>query len=148
MRILTDPDTKGIHVFSGTPGSGKTFCTKSVCYRWTCTGKKVMLIATTGAAATKFSESANTVHGAFAIHATGKNVMSITAKDSLYQRILAADLIVIDEMSMLTQHTFSLVLSRIRRHCRSPVPADQAHLTCRQSLPATCHLPSQLNCRR
>lgn len=55
----------GLHVLSKAPGSGKTFLTQFLAHNWRTSGKKVLLLATTGAAAVRLSSTANTIHSVF-----------------------------------------------------------------------------------
>jgi nucleoside-triphosphatase THEP1 len=114
VLALTAPDAKGIHVLSGAPGSGKTFCTKVICEHLAQQGRLMFLSATTGAAATRLSRHASTVHSAFKIPAVGRYVSELSTIDMPFQKLLLADVIIIDEMSMLTSLVFSTVLHRIR----------------------------------
>lgn len=95
-------NAKGIHVLSGTPGAGKTFTTQFLAYHWRRAGKKVLLTATTGSAAVNLSGSARTVHNAFHLPLDGRPLSLISPSDPSFQALLQADVIVVDEMSMLT----------------------------------------------
>ena len=99
----------------------QTFLTKVLAHHFrSAHGKKVLLSATTGAAARRLSHSASTVHNSFVIPTKGfirqlrhDNVMRDVMKQS--------DVFFIDEMSMMTADTLSNVLNRLMqiKGCRS-----------------------------
>lgn len=68
MRALLAAES-GLHLITGGPGCGKTFLTKFLARAWCQGNKTVILTATTGAAATRLSRFATTVHSAFHIPA-------------------------------------------------------------------------------
>ena len=71
MEDLLQPNAAGLHVLSGPPGTGKNFCIQHLTKQAMQNGRKVMLCATTGAAAIRLSVTAKTVHSAFNINLTG-----------------------------------------------------------------------------
>jgi hypothetical protein len=133
----------GLHVLSGAPGSGKTFLTQFLEHKWRSSDKKVLLLATTGAAAVCPSVTANTVHSVFCIPVDGRPLSPMMPTDPLFSAILYADIIVIDETSMLTAHVFSLVLYRLGLIVGCPYNALRAKLLLlvgdHAQLPAVCH---------
>jgi hypothetical protein len=48
----------GLHCLTGTPGSGKTFTTQYLIHYWRSIGKRVLMVASTGAAAARLGPSA------------------------------------------------------------------------------------------
>lgn len=54
---LSSEQCSGIHIWSGVPGAGKTFCSKRIARNNLLAGRKVLLAATTGAAASQLSAS-------------------------------------------------------------------------------------------
>jgi ABC-type multidrug transport system ATPase subunit len=63
--IMTNP--KGLHVLTGTPGSGKSFFIKYIIQYLQSNNKTVLLSGTIGAAARRLSRIANTLHTTFCI---------------------------------------------------------------------------------
>ena len=104
----------GLHIVTGTPGSGKTHLIRFLAYQYVKANKSVILTATTGAAATRLSSIATTVHYQFRIP-TRSNLypLSIHETDDRYMDIKQADIIIIDELSMLTKTTFDLIVRQI-----------------------------------
>jgi primosomal protein N' len=105
----------GLFVLSGGPGTGKTFVTKHLIHGWRKAGKRMIIAATTGAAATRVSKGANTVHKAFSIPLNGMYLASLRSYDPLYQQLKEAEVILIDEMSMLSAPLLNLVLFRLQQ---------------------------------
>ena len=151
IEVLSNPATKGIHVLSGTPGSGKTLCTKFIARKILESQRKVMLSATTGSAASQLAATANTVHSAFSISQTGQYMTPLFETDSLFHQLQAASVIIIDEMSMLTQYLFSQVLSRIQEVCGPEFLQSKLLILVgdHAQLPPVCHhnIDRRLICR-
>jgi hypothetical protein len=116
----------GMHIISGCPGSGKTFLTKYIAHHFQSTGKHVLLCATTGAAATRLGPSATTVHTAFALPRKGQ-LRPLPRTSAVYNMLQAADVVMLDEFSMLT----SLVLNCAMYRFQQSMPA---HLAMQQLL--------------
>lgn len=106
---------KGIVVLSGGPGTGKTTLIKHMIHLWRKAGCSLVVTATTGAAATRISRGAQTVHSAFNIPLEGMYLGSMRRFDPLYLRLKAAEVIVIDEMSMLSAPVLNLILFRLQQ---------------------------------
>jgi ATP-dependent exoDNAse (exonuclease V) alpha subunit len=85
-----------------------------LCQQLSAQGRLILLTASTGAAATRLSAQATTVHSGFKIPANGRYLSSLSTMDTTYQKLHMADIIVIDEMSMLTSSLFAHVLHRLR----------------------------------
>jgi hypothetical protein len=118
----------GIHLLSGAPGAGKTFLTQYLTHKSRTAGKKVLLLATTGSAAIRLSRVARTVHSAFKIPHDGRPLAPMFPTDPLFEAILTADIIVIDEMSMLTSYVLSLIMYRLGQIVGSPELALESKL--------------------
>jgi ATP-dependent exoDNAse (exonuclease V) alpha subunit len=103
----------GLCILSGPPGTGKTWLTKKLIHSLRQSGKKVMVTATTGAAATRLSKFASTVHSALAIPLEGSYFPSLSVLSPKRRNIEAADVIIIDEMSMMSRQVFQFVLYRL-----------------------------------
>jgi hypothetical protein len=105
----------GLVVVSGGPGTGKTFLTRHLIHLWRKAGRSLIVAATTGAAATRISRGARTVHSAFCIPLNGMYLGGLQSYDPKFQRLKKAEIIIIDEMSMLSSTTFGLVLFRLQQ---------------------------------
>lgn len=102
-----------ISILTGGPGTGKTFTVNQVIKAYQEFGKSnIILMAPTGRASSKLSEVSN--HPATTIHkALG---IKPNEKDDVYlksQKILEADLVIIDESSMVDIYLFSALLRAI-----------------------------------
>lgn len=108
----------GCHVLMGGPGTGKTYLTKHLTHHFRASGKTVMLSASTGAAAVRLSKYATTTHSAFKLG--GPNTFCLSSLKPWDQEamiIRLSDVIVIDEISMLTNEVLSNVLFRLVSIC-------------------------------
>jgi hypothetical protein len=90
----------GIAVLSGGPGTGKTFLTRRLIHQWRQAGRSLVVAATTGAAATRISRGAQTVHSAFNIPVDGMYLGSMRQYTDLYQKLNKAEIIIIDELAV------------------------------------------------
>ena len=138
---LSSSQCRGIHVLSGVPGSGKTLCTKLIAQHHLNQGRSVLMSATTGAAASQLSPSANTVHHSFAIGFKGQYMSPLFETDAMFHKLKEAKVFIIDEMSMLTQFLFSQVLSRIEEACGENFMEDRLIILVGDhcQLPPVCH---------
>ncbi|MCO5577392.1 hypothetical protein L7F22_031224 [Adiantum nelumboides] len=106
--------TSGLHIVTGTPGSRKTHLIKCLTYGYVKQDRSVILAASIGAAATRLSSIASTVHYQFKIPTRNQLYpLSIHETDDRYIDIKDADVIIINELSMLTKTTFGLVVRQI-----------------------------------
>jgi tRNA(Met) C34 N-acetyltransferase TmcA len=103
----------GLCILSGPPGTGKTWLTKKLIHSLRQAGKKVIVTATTGTAATRLSKFASTLHSALAIPLEGNYFPNLSALSPKRHNIQNSDVIVIDEMSMMSLHTFQHALYRV-----------------------------------
>lgn len=112
LNRFLNPNTSGLHLLSGSPGAGKTFVTKLLIDRLSESGRKVVLCATTGVAATRLHADARTVHATFAIPV--KNFLSpISPTHPNFSKLRDANVIIIDECSMMTAPLLSAILHRL-----------------------------------
>jgi hypothetical protein len=136
-------DAKGLHVLSETFGAGKNFVTQYMIHHWCKSGKKVLLCATTGLAAVNLSSVARTLHNAFHIPHDGRPLSILSPSDPSYQALCQANVIVIDEMSMLTCMILSLVIYRLSQLLGSTSAVLQSKLILLSGdharLPPVCH---------
>jgi ATP-dependent exoDNAse (exonuclease V) alpha subunit len=84
----------------GTPSSGKTFFIRYLTEYYMLLKKKVILTATIGRATSRFSSKASTVHNTFHIQCKGY-VRPLQELSVAFQILKEADVIIIDEMSMM-----------------------------------------------
>jgi len=104
----------GLFVLQGGPGTGKTFLTQCIAHYHISQGKQVMLAASTGAAAVRFSRAATTVHTAFAIPVRGCYLTPLDSSDIRFHAIKESDIIFIDEFSMVTSEILNFILQRLQ----------------------------------
>jgi ATP-dependent exoDNAse (exonuclease V) alpha subunit len=76
--------------------------------------KKVILTATTGCAASRLSSKASIVHNTFHIHCKGY-VRPLQELSVEFQILKEADIIIIDEMSMMTSTLLQSVETRLQQ---------------------------------
>lgn len=146
----------GVHVISGVPGAGKTLMAKALTVYFESTGKQILLCAWTGPAACRLSHRALTAHSTFLIPASGP-LPVLPPSHPMFQRILAADVILIDEFSMITSHLFNMIMYRIKQVCNTAgcniktkliillgdpaqLPPVCHHQTCENDVCAQCHI--------
>jgi predicted ribonuclease YlaK len=103
----------GLYILSGPAGSGKTWLIRKLIYSFRQSKKKVMVTATTGIAAGRLDKYASTVYNAFAIPLEGGYFPVLSVSSLRCQNIRISDVIIIDEMSMMTLHTFQSILYRV-----------------------------------
>ncbi|KAG1676802.1 hypothetical protein FOA52_010311, partial [Chlamydomonas sp. UWO 241] len=98
---------------SGPPGSGKIFLLKHLVHNLRRTGKVVVLSAMTGTAAVRLSEFAGMTHSTFSIPVGGEYVHGVDLSNPVFQVQAEAAVNVVDEMSMATQKTLSVIMQRL-----------------------------------
>jgi ATP-dependent exoDNAse (exonuclease V) alpha subunit len=99
---------------SGTPGSGKTFFIQYLIEYYMLLKKKVILIATTGCVASRLSSKASTVHNTFHIQCKGY-VRPLQELSVEFQILKEANIIIIDEMSMMTSTLLQSIETRLQQ---------------------------------
>ena len=116
--ILQNPT--GLYVLTGTPGSGKTFFVKYLAQYFQTQNKLVLLSATTGAAALRLSSTASTTHTLFRIPSRGY-LSPLPEPSTILERLHNANVIVIDEMSMITSYMLCTVEHHLKQACRDTI---------------------------
>jgi ATP-dependent exoDNAse (exonuclease V) alpha subunit len=116
--ILQNPT--GLHVLTGTPGSGKTFFVKYLAQYFQTQNKLVLLSTATSAAALRLSSTASTTHSLFRIPSRGY-LSPLPEPSTVLERLHSADVIVIDEMSMMTSYMLCTVEHRLKQACRDTI---------------------------
>ena len=103
----------GVHFLTGGPGCGKSFTAQQLIHWGRHNGKRMVLCATTGAAAVRLSAFASTVHSGFAVDSK-YGVRDLPLANAVLRAIAYADWLLIDEVSMMTLQLLHLVLTRLR----------------------------------
>lgn len=109
---LIRPGQSGVHIILGSPGAGKTYMTKVLIDTYKSQNKKLVLCSSTGIAATRLHACATTVHNAFVIPPNGF-LAPFSPSHPKYAALRDADVIIIDECSMMTAKTMLHVMYRI-----------------------------------
>jgi len=94
-------------------GSGKTLLIQKLARALRQSGKKVILGATTGAAAVRLSRYGVTAHHLFHIPVRGQRLMPISPTHPSRLTLEANDVIMIDEMSMMTSMNLNFIIYRL-----------------------------------
>jgi ATP-dependent exoDNAse (exonuclease V) alpha subunit len=97
---------------SGTPSSGKTFFIQYLTEYYMLLKKKVILTVTTGCAASRLSSKTSTIHNTFHIQCKGY-VRPLQESSVEFQILKEANIIIIDEMSMMTSTLLQSVETRL-----------------------------------
>jgi ATP-dependent exoDNAse (exonuclease V) alpha subunit len=97
----------------GTLGSGKTFFIQYLTEYYMLLEKKVILIATIGCATSRFSSKASIVHNTFHIQCKGY-VQPLQELSVEFEILKEANIIIIDEMSMIMSTLLQSVEMRLR----------------------------------
>ncbi len=104
-----------IYFSEGTPRGGKTFFVKYLTNKHLQTlGKKVILVTIIGAATYRLSCKVGTIHKYFRIPIQGY-LYALQQPNATLQRIQNFDIIIIDEMSLLTNTLLNLVYMCIKQ---------------------------------
>lgn len=129
ISAITTALNNGASVITGGPGTGKTTIVKCILNILEATRKKVLLLAPTGRASKRLSESCNqeakTIHRALETNPT-KDGGSIFHRNE--SNPLDADVIIIDEMSMVDISLFCSLLKAIRPTARLIMVGDKDQL--------------------
>jgi len=99
--------TNGMTIITGGAGSGKTYTTKAITDIYRILGKKVILAAPTGKAAMRMQETVGIP--AYTIH----RLLKYNGMEYLIEDVINADLIILDEFSMVNIHLASKLFEYI-----------------------------------
>ena len=117
----------GICVITGGPGTGKTTIIKCILYIFYNMYKKVKLLAPTGRAAKRMSEStgveASTIHRALELDYGSANMFKYNQLNKL-----PYDVIIVDEVSMVDIQLMYFLLRAVKRGCQVVLVGDKDQL--------------------
>lgn len=121
--------TQGVSIITGGPGTGKTTIVRCILEMFKQLNKKVLLCAPTGRASKRLTETcgmeAKTIHRALEVNAK-------TASEAFFHRNennpLDADVIIVDEMSMVDAALFYHLLKATRATTRIVMVGDKDQL--------------------
>ena len=109
----------GVSVITGGPGTGKTTVIKCIIYLAERLGLKYSLMAPTGRAAKRITES------------TGKNASTVhraLGRNDEDGEALEVDLVIVDEVSMMDVYLMNVLLKRIPQHAKVVLVGDKDQL--------------------
>jgi ATP-dependent exoDNAse (exonuclease V) alpha subunit len=104
----------GLKVLTGGPGSGKTHLTRYLAQENARSGIKVVLSASTGAAAARLSKFAGTNHSTFGIPVNGF-LQHLSPTNPMRKVLEEATVFFCDEFSMLTSSGLNSILTQLMR---------------------------------
>lgn len=122
FNAISHEDCKGLHVILGSPGAGKTYMTKVLIQYFASQSKKMVLCSTTGVAATRMHPNATTVHQAMSIPSNGF-LPFFGPTNPRYHDLKDADVVIVDEISMLTNKMLFGIMQRLMQVLCSEDPA-------------------------
>ena len=114
-------------IITGGPGRGKTTVINTILnvYKDFFPKNKIMLMAPTGRAARRMSETtgknASTIHSALGLRTEDDMSMSVDE--------LEADMVIVDEMSMVDMKLFATLISKLRKKCKVILVGDKDQLS-------------------
>lgn len=129
ISAITNALNNGVSIITGGPGTGKTTIVKCILTILEAIRKKVLLLAPTGRASKRLSESCNqeakTIHRALETNPTKEGGSIFHRNES---NPLDADVIIIDEMSMVDISLFCSLLKAVRPTAKIIMVGDKDQL--------------------
>ena len=127
-QAIIDSVQKGVNVITGGPGTGKTTIVKCIMNILRQQKLKVMLLAPTGRAAKRLSEStgedAKTIHRGLEVDFKGENGRFVHNDTNP----LDVNAVIVDEVSMVDVMLFSALLKALPRDCKLILVGDKDQL--------------------
>ena len=121
--------TQNVFILTGGPGTGKTTALNGIISLYERQGKRVLLAAPTGRAAQRMSEvtkrEAKTLHRLLEVTFSQNDIPRFQRNE---ENPLKADVVIIDEISMVDAILFSSVLRALPRGCRLIMVGDSDQL--------------------
>lgn len=126
-EAVTMAINNGVSVITGGPGTGKTTIVKCVLHLFKQMGKKVKLLAPTGRAAKRLSESCNfeasTIHRALEVDYNSPSMFKYNNMNKL-----SADVVIVDEISMVDIQLMYFLIRALKRNCQIVFVGDKDQL--------------------
>ncbi len=126
-EAVTMAINNGVSVITGGPGTGKTTIVKCVLHLFKQMGKKVKLLAPTGRAAKRLSESCNfeasTIHRALEVDYNSPSMFKYNNMNKL-----CADVVIVDEISMVDIQLMYFLIRALKRNCQIVFVGDKDQL--------------------
>lgn len=114
QQLVAQAIGRGLHVVTAPPGCGKSYLVEAMTADLVHNQDKfVLLCAYTGAAAVRLSPCADTVHGTFGLPAGYTWFEELKTTSDTYALLKAADVIFVDEMSMLQNKQLCMIIDRL-----------------------------------
>lgn len=127
-NAIVNAAKSGVSVITGGPGTGKTTIVKCICSLFASHGLKVELAAPTGRASKRLAEStgqdAKTIHRLLGVDYVGGKVQF---RYNEYNT-LDADVLIVDETSMVDCVVFNSLLKALKKGCRLVLVGDKDQL--------------------
>lgn len=122
----------GVFILTGGPGTGKTTTIKAMIRYFDEQGKEVFLCAPTGRAAKRMEEAtgyeAKTIHRLLEVSGSDGEDEEVAVFGRCENNPLEADVIIVDEVSMVDVFLFKALLAAVPEGCRLILSGDAAQL--------------------